>query len=109
MGSIRSVENATEVALRSALHRLGLRFRKYVRGLPGRPDIVFPAARTAVFVDGDYWHARLLVEEGPGALARRLARLPAEARSYWRKKFKRRVARDREVTAALEAKGWRQF
>lgn len=106
MRAIRSTENATEAALRSALHRLGLRFRKYRKALPGRPDIVFPRERVAVFIDGDYWHARLLVEAGPEALAQHLARLAEPSRVYWTDKFTRRVARDREVTGALRELGW---
>lgn len=106
MGAIRSTDNATEVALRSALHRMGLRFRKYRRDLPGRPDIVFARERIAIFVDGDYWHARVLVERGPAALAQNLARLPELSRRYWEQKFTRRVARDQEVSAALADLGW---
>lgn len=106
MGAIRSSENRTEAALRRALHGLGLRYRKYRVDLPGKPDIVFPTARVAVFVDGDYWHCRLLAENGARALAARLRRLPVENRRYWREKFTRRVERDREVTDALAGHGW---
>lgn len=106
MAAIRSAENRTEVALRRALHARGLRYRKYATHLPGRPDLVFAGPKVAVFVDGDYWHARVLVEGGLRALAARLRRLPPEARGYWREKFTRRLARDRAVTAELEAVGW---
>src|SRR5436190_156498 len=56
----RGVDTRPEVALRSALHRRGLRFRKGMRP-PGtevrcRPDVIFPPARIAVFVDGCFWH-----------------------------------------------------
>src|SRR5689334_15045680 len=47
-----------ERLLRSALWRRGLRFRKNLSNLPGKPDIVFVAARVAVFCDGDFWHGR---------------------------------------------------
>jgi DNA mismatch endonuclease (patch repair protein) len=104
MSAIRATENATEKALRSALHRAGLRFRKYVKGLPGKPDIVFPTARVAVFVDGDYWHARVLRESGPGALE---ATLRTDSRDYWREKFHRRVLRDDQVTEELVGAGWK--
>src|SRR6476469_9829315 len=56
MSSVRTKDTDIEQAVRSALHRRGLRFRKHVRDLPGRPDIVFSRARVAVFVDGDFWH-----------------------------------------------------
>jgi DNA mismatch endonuclease (patch repair protein) len=106
MSAIRASENRTEVALRHAIHALGLRYRKYSSELPGKPDIVFVSARVAVFVDGDYWHARDLVEGNGEALFRRLRRLSPEARRYWLKKFRRRVARDREVSDELRYAGW---
>jgi DNA mismatch endonuclease (patch repair protein) len=104
MSAIRATENATEKALRSALHRTGLRFRKYVKNLPGKPDIVFSSAKVAVFVDGDYWHARVLREGGPSALE---ATLRTESRDYWRQKFHKRVLRDDLVTSELAAAGWK--
>ena len=104
MSAIRASENRVEKSLRSALHRLGLRFRKYPRGLIGRPDIVFSRERVAVFVDGDYWHARILVEHGLDAL---VATLRTAQRDYWLLKFQRRVERDRHVTATLETEGWK--
>jgi DNA mismatch endonuclease (patch repair protein) len=75
----------------------------YVQGLHGKPDIVFPGSRVVVFVDGDYWHCRVLVEEGIDALR---ARLRTPSRDYWLTKFQRRVVRDREVTERLCEEGW---
>lgn len=103
MSAIRADENATEVRLRKTLFARGLRYRKYVRGLPGRPDFVFPTERVAVFVDGDFWHARVLREKGPAELR---ARLKTKNRDYWLGKLHRRVERDDEVTATLVADGW---
>lgn len=104
MRAIRSAENRTEQSLRSALHCLGLRFRKYSIHLPGRPDIAFPAAKVAVFVDGDYWHARVLQEKGIQALRSSIKKKSSLA--YWLVKFKRNVARDMTVTAELRKLGW---
>lgn len=104
MSAIRSSGNRTESAVRKAVHRLGLRYRKYSGKLPGRPDIVFAKAKVAVFIDGDYWHARVLQERGLEALERSLRR--AETRGYWLAKFQRRVERDREVTQKLTDAGW---
>ncbi len=56
MSRVRNRDTSLELIVRSGLHRRGLRFRKNVRTLPGCPDIVFPKARVAVFVDGDFWH-----------------------------------------------------
>lgn len=88
-----------EVALRSELHRRGLRFRKNlpVRA-PGRvvrPDVVFPRARIAVFVDGCFWHCCPIHGNKPRANT-----------DYWRPKLDRNVARDRAVNEALMTDGW---
>ena len=56
MAGIRGRDTRPEVALRRALHARGLRFRLHRKGLPGRPDIVFPGRRAAVFVHGCFWH-----------------------------------------------------
>ena len=103
MSAIRSTGGKTEVALRSILHRRGLRFRKNYAKLIGKPDIVFPGARVAVFIDGDYWHARVLREQGPKALQ---DQMKTANRGYWINKFTKRVDRDDEVTVALEQDGW---
>ena len=103
MSAIRSRDNRTELALRSKLHSLGLRYRLHSSTVFGKPDIVFPRGKVAVFVDGDYWHARLLREHGLGAVRESIR---GEGQDYWIKKFSRRVERDDEVTAALESEGW---
>jgi DNA mismatch endonuclease (patch repair protein) len=92
-----------EIKLRSALHRAGLRFRKNVRGVFGKPDIVFPRAKVAVFVDGDFWHARILKECGPAALR---DSLKTDNREFWMAKLRRNYERDLAVTAELEQLGW---
>ena len=104
MAAIRSTENKTEVALRSELHKLGLRFRKYPPNVTGKPDFVFPSKRVAVFVDGDYWHGRRLLETGSAALAKTLRERPNV--DYWLTKFTRNAQRDEEVSADLVASGW---
>ena len=56
MGRIKGKDTKPELALRSALHRLGYRFRVHVKGLPGKPDIVLPKFRRVIFVHGCFWH-----------------------------------------------------
>lgn len=104
MSAIRSTGNQSETTLRSHLHRLGLRFRKHVTSLPGRPDIVFPGPRVAVFVDGDFWHARDLRERGSEAYWRDFR---SPNRPYWEAKFTRRIERDAQVSGELRRDGWR--
>ena len=84
-----------EILIRKELHRRGLRFRIGDRVLPGRPDIVFTAARIAVFVDGCFWHS--CPDHGI---------LPKNNRDWWREKLARNVERDREKDAQLEEMGW---
>jgi DNA mismatch endonuclease (patch repair protein) len=99
MKANRRVDTRPEVALRSELHRRGLRFRKEVGLRPAkrlrRVDIVFPRQRLAVFVDGCFWHG--CPEHG---------NQPKVNTAYWSTKLARNVARDAEVTAELEAAGW---
>ena len=92
-----------EIKLRSALHRAGFRFRKNVNALTGKPDIVFPTERVAVFVDGDYWHARTLKEFGIDALRKSLKTTNSD---FWMAKLEHNHKRDLAVTAELTRQGW---
>lgn len=87
-----------ELALRSALHALGLRFRNDTRPLPGlnrRADIVFRPAKVAVFVHGCFWHG---CPEHYSA--------PATNDGYWSAKVARNRERDADTVARLRAEGW---
>lgn len=102
MRAVRARGNQADVALGRELHRRGLRFRRYL-GIPGKPDIVFPRPHVAVFVDGDFWHGRLLIERGPDALE---ASLKTDRREWWVAKITATVVRDRRVDAKLADEGW---
>jgi DNA mismatch endonuclease (patch repair protein) len=109
MAAVRSRGNKAETLLRQALSRRGLRYRLHpLRAggefVPGRPDIVFVASRVITFVDGDFWHGRLLLQKGRRALA---ARFRPALRKWWLEKIGGNAARDRRVTSALRAQGWR--
>jgi DNA mismatch endonuclease, patch repair protein len=104
MSAIRSRDNRTESELRRTLHRMGFRYRKYSGGVIGRPDIVFPTEKVAVFVDGDYWHGRMVRDRGIEALESYYTR---KQQAYWVDKLSRNVARDDRVTAELQALGWK--
>jgi DNA mismatch endonuclease, patch repair protein len=103
MSSIRRKDNKSEAALRKALYHRGYRYRLQVAGLPGRPDIAFSGRRVAVFVDGDFWHGRVLREQGEEAF---LARMKTPHKNFWLKKMSRNIARDDRDTARLEEAGW---
>ncbi len=97
--SSHKVGTRCELLLRRVLWSRGLRYRIDVANLPGRPDIVFPGARIAVFCDGDFWHGRELT-----AREVRLAR--GHNAAYWMAKIRGNVARDREHDEALKKMGW---
>jgi DNA mismatch endonuclease (patch repair protein) len=100
MQAIRRRDTKPEVALRSALHRAGYRFRVDHRidlgdGRRVRPDIVFTRPRLAVFVDGCFWHS--CPDHG---------RQPTANAGYWSPKLERNRERDSLNTAALQDAGW---
>lgn len=98
MSRIRGKDTRPELRVRSALHRLGYRFRLNRRDLPGKPDIVLPRYQTVIFVHGCFWHRH------PGC---RFAYTPKSRVEFWQAKFERNVARHREVEEELTTLGWR--
>lgn len=91
-------DNPRERALRSALHRRGLRFRLHRRLLTNSRrtvDIVFPRARVAVFLDGCFWHG--CPSHGSW---------PKNNADWWREKIEANVARDRDTDRRLQELGW---
>lgn len=99
MSGIRSRDTGPERLIRSALHRLGFRFRLHPTNVPGRPDFVLPRYGTAVFVHGCFWHGHDCS----------LFRLPDTRRRFWRTKIARNAERDTEVALQLQQQGWRQL
>lgn len=98
MSRIRSRNTAPELAVRSLMHGMGLRYKLHEKALPGSPDIVLPKHRTVVFVHGCFWHRH----EGC-----RLCTTPSVNIDFWNQKFTRNVQRDREAAEALQQSGWR--
>lgn len=95
MSRVKNRDTDLETLVRSELFKRGLRFRKHVASLPGRPDVVFPTARLVVFIDGDFWHGY---------------RFPAwrdTVSKFWRIKIGRNRDRDRRNFARLRRMGWR--
>lgn len=98
MKRISSKDTKPEVQLRKALWRRGLRYRKNYRFLPGSPDIALTHQKIAIFVDGDFWHAKDH-QEHPGEQIRTRP-------EYWVPKLTRNVKHDKEVNDALTEAGW---
>lgn len=96
MSRIRGKDTSPERILRAALWKRGLRYRVQWPTKIGRPDVVFPGPRVAVFVDGCFWHGC------PEHYVR-----PRGNQLFWQTKLRENVERDRRQTLALEAEGWR--
>jgi DNA mismatch endonuclease Vsr len=97
MAAVKSEDTSAELALRSLLHRSGYRYRLHDRKLPGRPDVVFPGRKKAIFINGCFWHRH------DGC---RYATTPKTRIEFWETKFAANVARDHRNMAALEHMGW---
>lgn len=96
MKSVGDRDTGPELAVRRLLHRLGYRFRLQRRDLPGRPDIVFPGRRKAIFIHGCFWHGH-----GCGK-----GQLPKSRTEYWIAKIKGNRDRDVRAVSRLEDAGW---
>jgi DNA mismatch endonuclease (patch repair protein) len=98
MRQVKGRDTSPELTVRKALTRLGARYRLHRADLPGKPDIVLPSRRLALFVHGCFWH---------GHDCARGARVPKQNRDYWTGKVGRNRARDAAHREALGALGWR--
>lgn len=98
MAAIRAKNTKPEIRVRSLLHSLGYRFRLHSKNLPGKPDIILPKYRAAIFVHGCFWHCHDC----------RYGRVvPATRSEFWAMKRAETVARDKRKSSELKACGWR--
>jgi DNA mismatch endonuclease (patch repair protein) len=97
MRRVRGKDTTPEMAVRSLLHRLGFRFRLHRKDLPGKPDIVLPKHKAAIFVHGCFWHRHAGCSR---------ASTPATRQEYWLPKFRRTVERDKRNQDKLRRAGW---
>jgi len=95
MRAVKGADTALEVRVRSALWRMGLRFRKNVVTLPGKPDIAFTRRRLVIFIDSCFWHGCPLH-----------LRRPKSNQVYWEAKIARNQRRDLEIDRAYQEVGW---
>jgi DNA mismatch endonuclease (patch repair protein) len=98
MRRVKGKDTGPERQVRRLIWSLGGRYRLNRSDLPGKPDIVLPGRRLAIFVHGCFWH---------GHDCARGARVPKANRDYWLGKVGRNRDRDRSTKATLEAAGWR--
>lgn len=99
MASISGKETKPEIAVRSSLFKEGFRFRKNVKTLSGKPDIVLPKYETVIFVHGCFWH---------GHTCNRAAK-PTSNVEFWKTKIQNNIDRDKRVKNELRKAGWRIF
>jgi DNA mismatch endonuclease (patch repair protein) len=101
MAAIKSKDTRPEVTVRRFLFRHGLRFRLHSKTLPGKPDIVLPGRRVAVFVHGCFWHGCKKCVDGTRAVR--------SNSTYWTNKVLGNRARDLRHKRALSQAGWRSL
>lgn len=97
MAGIRGTNTRPEMLLRKGLHALGWRYRLHGRGIPGKPDLVFPGRRALIFANGCFWHGHDC----------HLFKWPKSREEFWREKIAGNVGRDLRVREQLLADGWR--
>lgn len=97
MQAVKTKDTGPEWIVRRWLHSRGYRYRLHPKDLPGRPDIVLPGRRLAIFVHGCFWHSHDC-DKG---------RAPKSKLDYWGPKLDANRERDARKANELEAQGWR--
>lgn len=97
MAAIRGSNTKPELTVRRFLHACGFRFRLHRKDLPGKPDIVLPKYRTAIFVHGCFWHLH----------GCKNTVIPKTRTEWWAAKLEGNRARDERSVLQLEKLGWR--
>ncbi len=98
MSLIRSTETKPEISIRKLIFSKGFRYRKNLKSLPGKPDIVMPKYKTSIFVHGCFWH---------GHKNCKYAHIPKSNITYWSKKINGNIERDRIKQNELRRAGWK--
>jgi len=96
MARVKGTNTRPEIEVRRKVFAAGFRYRLHAKELPGRPDLLFPRYRIAVFVHGCFWH---------GHDCRR-AKRPTTNTDFWNAKLDRNLVRDRQKMEELRVAGW---
>ena len=99
MAGIKGKDTKPEMLIRSELHRRGFRFRKNVKDLPGKPDIVLPKYKAVIMVNGCFWHGHKC----------RFFKWPSTREEFWKNKIQENIRRDERNISDLNSAGWRVF
>lgn len=97
MRQVKNKDSAIEIALRKELWKRGIRYRKNVSKVFGKPDLAFIGKKVAVFCDSEFWHGYDWENKQKEIKSRR---------EFWIPKIERNMARDHEVNERLESEGW---
>jgi DNA mismatch endonuclease, patch repair protein len=97
MSQIKGKNTKPELKVRSLLHSMGYRFRLHRKDLPGKPDIVLPKYKTAIFVHGCFWHRHSMCK---------YAYTPKSRVEFWESKFRNNIKRDEVNIKKLRGLGW---
>jgi DNA mismatch endonuclease (patch repair protein) len=97
MSNIQAKNTKPELKIRSALHRIGYRYKLHDKELPGKPDLVFPKYRAIIFINGCFWHLHSC----------HLFKWPSTRRKFWRAKITGNRERDLDNINLLKDRGWR--
>ncbi|MBN1926681.1 MAG: very short patch repair endonuclease [Prolixibacteraceae bacterium] len=100
MSKIKASETKPEIRLRKTLWALGFRYRKNVKALPGKPDIVISKFKLAIFIDGNFWHGYNWKEKRGKIKSNR---------DFWIPKIERNIQRDKENNQKLQQMGFHVF
>lgn len=94
MSRIKGKDTGLEIRVRSKLHKMGFRFRKHLKELPGKPDVVFTKAKVVVFIDGDFWHGY------------KFSTWEHKVSDFWKTKISKNRERDAKNHKRLRDMGW---
>lgn len=97
MSGIKGKNTSPELVIRKALHARGFRFRIHTTHLPGKPDLILPKFRAAIFVHGCFWHGHNC----------RYFKTPKTRTEFWMNKIEKNKVRDAIQIAKLNEAGWR--
>jgi len=95
MSRVRNKDSKIEIAFRKELWTLGFRYRKNSTRYFGKPDIVLPKYKTAIFVDSCFWHG-----------CKKHCKLPSTRKKFWSEKINGNIRRDHKVTQYYKKNAW---
>jgi DNA mismatch endonuclease (patch repair protein) len=102
MSHIRSSDTKPEIFFRKALWKWGIRYRKNVKTLLGKPDIAIKKYKIVIFIDGDFWHGNDWKKKKFSSQEELLSSYS----DYWQKKIRRNIERDKKVNKYYRKRGW---